>query len=62
VVVSALREFKSKPRIPSRLVTAEEAAANLSVLMESARKNSSQGQKKLPSDHGDFYYEFGLPK
>ena len=62
IVVSALREFKSKRRIPSKLVTLEEAEANLSALMESVRRNASKRATKLSSNHDDFYDEFGLPK
>lgn len=62
VVVSALREFKSKRRIPSKLVTPEEAEANLSALLESVRRNASGNATKLSSNHDDFYDEFGLPK
>ena len=61
IVVSALREFKSKRRIPSKLVTPEEAEANLSALMESIRKNASANTPGLSSNHDDFYDEFGLP-
>ena len=57
VVVRALREFKSKRRIPSRLVSPEEAEANLSALMKSVR-----GSVTLSSNHDDLYDEFGLPK
>ena len=61
-LVSALREFKSKRRIPSKLVTPEEAEANLSALMESVRRNASGSTAKLPSNHDDFYDGYGLPK
>ena len=59
VVVRALREFKSKRRIPSRLVSPEEAEANLSALMKSVRE---RGSVTLSSNHDDLYDEFGLPK
>ena len=59
VVVRALREFKSKRRIPSRLVSPEEAEANLSALMKSVRV---RGSVTLSSNHDDLYDEFGLPK
>ena len=60
-VVAALREFKSKRRIPSRLVPPEEAEANLSALMASIRKNASASAMRPRSNHDDFYDEFGLP-
>jgi hypothetical protein len=59
VVVRALREFKSKRRIPSRLVRPEEAEANLSALMKSV---CARGSVTLSSNHDDLYDEFGLPK
>jgi hypothetical protein len=62
IVVRALREFNEKRRIPSKLVTPEEAATNLSALMESVRRNASKRATRLSSDHGHFYDEFGLPK
>jgi hypothetical protein len=62
VVKRALREFKSKRRIPSKFVTPEEAEANLSALMESVRKNRSSGMDADASDHREFYDELGLPK
>lgn len=62
VVVRALRELKSSRRIPSRLVTPEEAEANLSALMESVRARAPNGSEMLGSDHDDLYDEFGLPK
>jgi len=62
VVVKALREFKSKRRIPSRLVTPEEAEANLSRLMESIGRREREEAGPLLSDHEDLYDEFGLPK
>ena len=62
VVVSALREYQSKRRIPSKLVTPEEADANLSALMESVRRNAAKRTAKLSSNHDDLYDDFGLPK
>jgi hypothetical protein len=62
IVVRALREFKAKRRIPSKLVTAEEAATNLSTLMESVRRNASKRATRWSSNHDPFYDEFGLPK
>jgi hypothetical protein len=62
IVVSALREFKSRRCIPGKLVTPGEAEANLSALMESVRRNASKRTTILPSNHDDFYDEFGLPK
>jgi hypothetical protein len=60
VVIRALREFKSKRRIPSRLVSPEEAEANLSMLMESVRTRAPS--ESAFSDHNDLYDGFGLPK
>jgi hypothetical protein len=62
IVVSALREFRAKRRIPSKLVTPEEADANLSALMESVRRNAAKRTAKLSSNHDDLYDDFGLPK
>ena len=62
VVVRALREFNSHHRIPSRLVTPEEAAANLSALMTSIRARAPSRSAALASNHDDVYDEFGLPK
>jgi hypothetical protein len=47
IVVSALREFKSKRRISDKLLPPEEAEANLSALMESVRRNASKRPAKL---------------
>jgi hypothetical protein len=60
VVVRALREFKSKRRIHSRLVSPEEAEANLSALMKSVRARGPSGS--LSHNQDDLYDEFGLPK
>ena len=62
VVVSALREYRSKRRIPSKLVTPEEADANFAALMESVRRNKANTPAAPASNHDDFYDEFGLPK
>jgi len=62
VVIRALREFKSKRRIPSRLVSPEEAEANLSTLMDSVRMRAPSGSASFSSNHDDLYDEFGLPK
>jgi hypothetical protein len=62
VVVRALREFQSKRRILSRLVSLEEAEANLSALMESVRGRGQSSSGSLSSDHDYLYYESGLPK
>jgi hypothetical protein len=62
VVIRALREFKSKRRIPSRLVSPEEAEANLSTLMDSVRMRAPSGSASFSSKHDDLYDELGLPK
>ena len=62
IVVRALREFKSSRRIPSRLVTPEEAEANLAALMEAIRARAPDASAAIASNHDDFYDEFGLPK
>jgi hypothetical protein len=62
VVVRALREFNSNHPIPSRLVTPEEAAANLSALMASIRARAPNRSAALASNYDDLYDEFGLPK
>jgi hypothetical protein len=62
VVVRALREFHSNRRIPSRVVTPEEAGENLSALMASVRSRRSTPSLPPVSNHDEFYDEFGLPK
>jgi hypothetical protein len=62
IVVRALREFKAQRRIPSKLVTPEEAMTNLSTLMESVRRNASKRATRRHSNHNHFYDEFGLPQ
>ena len=61
-VVRALREFGGKRRIQSKLVSPEEADANLSALMKSVLKNKANNTDLIASNHDDFYDEFGLPK
>jgi hypothetical protein len=62
VVAKAMREFEAKRRIPSRLVTLEEAATNLSQLMESIGRREHEKAGPLDSNHDDLYDEYGLPK
>jgi len=61
VVVQALREYKSKRRIPSRLVTPEEADANVAALMEMI-KDRDPRDEGLSSNHDYLYDGYGLPK
>ena len=61
-VVRALREFHAKRRIPSQLVTPEEADANLSALMKSVLGHKVNNTDQYASNHDDFYDEFGFPK
>jgi hypothetical protein len=62
VVLSALREFKSKRSIPSRLVTTEESEANLASLRQALGRRPPADVEPPLSDHGYLYDEFGLPK
>lgn len=55
-------QFQSDRSIPSRLVTPEEAEANLSALMESVRVRAPGRSASFSSNHDDLYDEFGLPK
>jgi hypothetical protein len=52
----------AKRPIASKLVTAEEADANLSALMESVCRNAATRVAKLSSNHDEFYDDFGLPR
>jgi hypothetical protein len=62
VVVRALREFNSQRRIPSRLVTPEEADANVAALKASLRERRPKDAEGISSNHDYLYDEFGLPK
>jgi hypothetical protein len=54
--------FQSDRAVPGRLVSLEEAEANLSASMESIRGREPGGSASLTSNHDDLYDEFGLPK
>jgi len=62
VLLNALREFKSKRSIPSRLVTLEESRANLAALRDSLRGRPVADIEPPLWDHSYLYDEFGLPK
>ncbi len=62
VVIQALREFKSSRQIPSRIVTVEQADANLAALLDSVRSRTLGRTAELSSDHAHLYDDFGLPK
>jgi hypothetical protein len=62
IVVRALREFKSKRRIPSRLVTPEEADANIAALRKRWSEYGPGDLGGLSSNHDDLYDDYGLPK
>ena len=52
-------ELQSDLLTPRKLVSPEEAEANLSALMKSVR---ARGSATLSSDHDDLYDEYRLPK
>jgi hypothetical protein len=62
IVVSALREFKSKHRIPSRLVTPEQAEANYRAIMRGVAEARRRAPPTEPWDAADLYDEIGAPK
>jgi hypothetical protein len=62
VVVSALREYKSKHRIPSRLVTPEEAKANYRAIMRGVDEARRRAPSKESWSADDLYDERGAPK
>lgn len=62
VVVSALREYKSKHRIPSRLVTPEEAEANYRAIMRGVEEARRRAPPKESWTTDELYDESGLPK
>jgi predicted transcriptional regulator len=55
-------QFPSDRSVTGQFVSPEEAEANLSVLMESARMRAPSGSTSFSSNHDDLYDEFGLPK
>ena len=61
-VVSALREFCAKRRIPSRIVTPDEAKTNLKALMSAVRRANRAHPIGKPLTADDLYDEGGLPK
>ena len=62
VVVSALREYKSKHRIPSRLVTPEEAEANYRAIMRGVAETRRRVPPSESWSTADLYDEYGAPK
>jgi hypothetical protein len=62
VVISALREFKLKHRIASRLVTPEEADANYRAIMRGVAEARRRPQPLKPWTTDDLYDEHGAPK
>ena len=62
VVISALREFKLKHRIPSRLVTPEEAEANFRAIMRGVDETRRRAPPLEPWTTDILYDEHGGPK
>jgi hypothetical protein len=62
VVISALREYKAKHRIPSRLVTPEQAEANYRAIMRGVAEARRRAPPTAPWDAHELYDEHGAPK
>jgi hypothetical protein len=62
VVVSALREYKSKHRIPSRLVTPEEAEANYRAIMRGVLEARRRAPPQKDWSTDELYDENGAPQ
>jgi hypothetical protein len=62
IVVAALREYKSRRRIPSRLVTPEEAEANYRAIMRGVAETRRRAPPSESWTADDLYDERGVPK